>query len=351
MTKTLSEFLKYHQDQSQAQQATLLTHLTKVFADNANAQPQHPAGDSEYRMETLGQAIVEFEYDADNGITFDAWYLRYETLFTEDAASLTDAAKTRLLLRKLSTRCHSLYINSILPLTPKDNTFANTVLQLKNIFGRQESLFSLRYKCLQVAKSDIEDFNAYAASVNKHCEDFKLAELTADQFKCLVFVCGLQSSQYEAVRMKLLSTIDGPDAANVKLQSLVTECHRIARLKKDTALIEVHSVNGINRKPRSDPQNTQNTHTQEKQTTHKQHDQQKQKNKNNKNNITSRLLIYMLNANLHAEQRQQNIIKYIQLIIKFIHLMQGQVEMYHESVAFGVSWSRADRQATNNNYN
>lgn len=151
--------------------------------------------------------------------------------------------------------------------------------------------------------------------------------------------------------MKLLSTIDGPDAANVKLQSLVTECHRIARLKKDTALIEVHSVNGINRKPRSDPQNTQNTHTQEKQTTHKQHDQQKQKNKNNKNNITSRLLIYMLNANLHAEQRQQNIIKYIQLIIKFIHLMQGQVEMYHESVAFGVSWSRADRQATNNNYN
>lgn len=168
----MTEFLKYHQDQSQAQQATLLTHLTKVFVDNANAQPQHPAGDSEYR-------IVEFEYDADNGITFDAWYLRYETLFTEDAASLTDAAKTRLLLRKLSTRCHSLYINSILPLTPKDNTFANTVLQLKNIFGRQESLFSLRYKCLQVAKSDIEDFNAYAASVNKHCEDSRPVQVSS----------------------------------------------------------------------------------------------------------------------------------------------------------------------------
>ena len=31
----------------------------------------------------------------------------------------------------------------------------------------------------------------FAAVVNKHCDEFKLSELTADNFKCLVFAQGL----------------------------------------------------------------------------------------------------------------------------------------------------------------
>lgn len=288
LTQNLVEFLKYQQEQNQAQQAQMaqsqqdfLKHLATAFNPvGVRNEIPHPApdADAEFRMESLGQTITEFEFSPDNNITFDAWYSRYESLFTEDAVKLSDPAKTRLLLRKLSTRCHQLYINSILPHTPKDIAFADTIVRLKSIFGRQESLFSSRYKCLQLIKSDLDDFSVYAANVNKHCEEFKLAELTADQFKCLVFVCGLQSHQYADVRTKLLSTIDGPNAANTTLQSLITECHRISSLKSDTALIEVNNVNAVQHKHRS-TKPKQHTPQQNHQPQNKhQHDPTKQKN-------------------------------------------------------------------------
>lgn len=219
--------------------------VATTLAGNAEQHHGQPRKDAEFRMEALGQSISEFDYTPESDITFDAWYGRYESLFSEDAVHLTEQEKTRLLLRKLNTRCHQIYINSILPQLPKDKSFIDTVTLLKSIFGRRESLFSTRYRCLQLNKSDLDDYNAYAAQVNKLCEEFKLAELTGDQFKCLMFVCGLQSHQYADIRTKILSAIDGPNAANVTLQNLVAECHRISNLKSDTAMVETHSVKAI----------------------------------------------------------------------------------------------------------
>lgn len=251
-TRTLGEFIKFQQEQNKSQQLAMaqaqykfMASIVSTLTGNANQRPQNIQTDSEFRMETLGQSISEFDFVPESEITFDAWFGRYESLFSEDAVNLSDQAKTRLLLRKLNTRCHQLYTNSILPQTPKDKSFAETVARCKATFGRQESLFSTRYKCLQLVKSDLDDYSAYSAQVNKLCEAFKLPELTADQFKCLMFVCGLQSHQYADIRTKILSTIDGPNAAYITLSTLVTECHRISSLKNDTALIETNTVNSI----------------------------------------------------------------------------------------------------------
>lgn len=252
LSKALSDFVKLQQEQSQAQhlamaktQQEFMERVATTLAGNAEQHHGQPRTDAEFRMEALGQSISEFDYTPESDITFDAWYGRYESLFSEDAVHLTEQEKTRLLLRKLNTRCHQIYINSILPQLPKDKSFIDTVTLLKSIFGRRESLFSTRYRCLQLNKSDLDDYNAYAAQVNKLCEEFKLAELTGDQFKCLMFVCGLQSHQYADIRTKILSAIDGPNAANVTLQNLVAECHRISNLKSDTAMVETHSVKAI----------------------------------------------------------------------------------------------------------
>ena len=50
------------------------------------------------------------------------------------------------------------------------------------------SLFARRYRCMQLEKASTDDYIAYAGLVNKQCEDFQLSTLTADQFKCLMFV-------------------------------------------------------------------------------------------------------------------------------------------------------------------
>lgn len=158
----LREFIKFQNEQSAKNQAAIqeacmaqqakmtevqnafLNHLVLALKENvggANGSGQGQPAPDEFRMESLAQGITEFDYDPEANITFESWYSRYESLFTEDAVNLLDPAKTRLLLRKLSTRCHELYTNSILPQTLKDILFDATVTRLKSMFGRQVTQF------------------------------------------------------------------------------------------------------------------------------------------------------------------------------------------------------------------
>ena len=51
-------------------------------------------------------------------------------------------------------------------------------------------------------------FLTSAASVNKICNDFKLAELTADDLKCLIFAQGLVSAGDAEVRRRVLTKFE-----------------------------------------------------------------------------------------------------------------------------------------------
>ncbi|XP_055590803.1 uncharacterized protein K02A2.6-like [Uranotaenia lowii] len=77
--------------------------------------------------------------------------------------------------------------------------------------------------------------------VNKVCEDFELANLTADQFKSLIFICGLQSTKDADIRTKLLSKLEatGPEE-ECSLEILVKDAQRLQNLKLDTAMVEQH---------------------------------------------------------------------------------------------------------------
>ncbi len=52
-----------------------------------------------------------------------------------------------------------------------------------------------------------QDFTTFAAVVNKHCDDFKLAELSADNFKCLIFAQGLISAKDAEIRQIILNKL------------------------------------------------------------------------------------------------------------------------------------------------
>lgn len=90
---------------------------------------------------------------------------------------------------------------------------------------------------MNTIKSPHENFIAYAAQINKKCEKFQISQITANQFKCLIFVCGLRSSTDADIRTKLLNLIDSkPDI--LSLEDLTMECQRLLNLKADTSLVQ-----------------------------------------------------------------------------------------------------------------
>ena len=178
-----------------------------------------------------------------SGITFDSWYKKYEDLFTIELAHLDDAQRVRKLLQKLGTSEHEKYVNYILPKNPRDLNFDQTVSILKQMFGEQMSLFNIRYQCLKLVKSPDDDWVTYAGIVNRECENSKFCKMTDDQFKCLIFICGLQSAQDSDIRTRLLNRLEqDPD---LTLQAVTTECQRLVNLKHDTAMIERRSPSEV----------------------------------------------------------------------------------------------------------
>ncbi|XP_055584693.1 uncharacterized protein LOC129737555 [Uranotaenia lowii] len=174
---------------------------TAVVLQN-NAVPQ--AG-TEKKIESLSTGIQEFR---------------------QDGQHLDDAAKVRLLLRKVDTQFHE-----------------------RSTHGTS---------CLQYRKDDEGDFTAYAASINKNCEAFQLNRLTGDQFKALRFVCGLQSPRDADIRTRLISKLEAEESASLTegceltLDKLVDECHKLVNLKQDTQMIEKKdpSINAVSLHPK-----------------------------------------------------------------------------------------------------
>ncbi|EPB75509.1 hypothetical protein ANCCEY_05375 [Ancylostoma ceylanicum] len=199
-----------------------------------------PATDPAKKFDTLAGRI-----DPEADLTFEAWYRRHADIFTVDAKSLDEATRVRLLLHKLDAPSYEKYVNYILPQTPQEVKFDDAISTLKDLFGPQQSLFSTRYTCLKLTKDPKDDFATYAGRVNRECAKFKLAECNENQFKCLIFVCGLQSSEDAFIRLKLLDKIESDP--NCTIQILAEECKRLLNLRHDTKMIEngspvVHSV-------------------------------------------------------------------------------------------------------------
>ena len=231
----------------QLQQQQLVTN--QLLSDHRESQEQHKffiqqqsdaLRNLQVQVPTLLEAILdslagnikEFRFDVEGGGTFAAWFTRYDDLFARDADKLDDAAKVRLLMRKLGPAEHERFRSFLMPSAPKDFSFDEVVTKLKSIFGAAESVLSQRYCCLQVCKSPTEDYVSYACRINKCCIEFELGKLSEEKFKSLMFVCGLKSEADTEVRTRLLSRIE--ERTDVTLEQLSTEFQRSLNLRHDT---------------------------------------------------------------------------------------------------------------------
>ena len=119
---------------------------------------------------------------------------------------------------------------------------------LSELFGPNTTLFHKRWKFLNTVKDNQQDFLTLTASVNKLCNDFKLAELTADDFKCLTFAQGLVSAEDAEVRRRVLTKLENEQG--LTLQKLAEDCQRVISVEYDSKTIEESGVAQI-RKIRS----------------------------------------------------------------------------------------------------
>lgn len=226
-------FLERHEKRLEQFQMRILEKLTQQMNLNKNGLTDVSA---KSHADCIIDSIHEFHFDGVAGVTFESWYKKYEDVFNVDLETFDDAAKVRVLLRKLGTIEHERYTNYILPKNPRDISFEETVKILSQIFGEQSSLFNIRYQCLKIVKAGNDDWVQHASIINRECERFKLSAMTEDQFKCLVFVCSLQSSEDADIRTRILSKIE--QCPNITLQEVTTECQHLVNLKHDTSMVE-----------------------------------------------------------------------------------------------------------------
>ena len=159
-----------------------------------------------------------------------SYFRRYEDLYTTDCANWSDSKKVPLLLRKLGTTKHTKFIKYILPRKASELTFAEAVELIMEIFSPKKSLFHKRWRCLNLTRKKEEDYTTFASEANKHCDDFRLAELSVDIFRCLIFMQGPVSTKDVEIRRRNKLEKE----PNITLQQIAEDCQRYVRVKPDS---------------------------------------------------------------------------------------------------------------------
>ncbi|KAK6039231.1 hypothetical protein COOONC_23263 [Cooperia oncophora] len=98
-----------------------------------------------------------FVFDPDADMIFSKWFSRYKDVFNEDAKQLSENTKVRLLCEKLDPISFEKYQRHVLPRDVTEIGFTETVDILKQLFDFKSSLFTTRYQCLKLEKSQSED--------------------------------------------------------------------------------------------------------------------------------------------------------------------------------------------------
>ena len=110
------------------------------------------------------------------------------------------------------------------------------------LYCPKTSLFHKR-KCINLTHKESQDYTTFASILNKHCDDFKLSSLTADNFKCLIFTQGLiATKEAEMIRRALNKLELEPD---LTLQKLAEDCQRFVAVKQDSRNIVEAGIAGI----------------------------------------------------------------------------------------------------------
>ena len=181
-----------------------------------------------FSQKTIWSTIENFSCPHKEDVTFASYFSRYENLYKRDCGNWSDLKKIRLLLSKLWTTEHTKFVNYILPRKTCELTFTEAGELLMELIYLKTFLFLKIWKYLNLTRKEEENFSTFASIVNKHCDVFRLAKLSADNFQCLIFVQGLVSTKDVEIRRRILNELE--NEPNIALQQIAEDCQRYVRV-------------------------------------------------------------------------------------------------------------------------
>ncbi|EYB92533.1 hypothetical protein Y032_0193g1411 [Ancylostoma ceylanicum] len=165
----------------------MMERMERLFSAMSATPAAAAASTAEFVTNSLSTRLPEFTYDPDNGCTFKVWYNRYYDIIANDGSTL---AKARLIVSKLDAATYARFTNHILPKKTVDASLDETVKTLKELFGHNTSVFARRYVYLRTQRND-ESVRDYTGLVNRRHGMAEFNDVTLEQMKYLVWICGL----------------------------------------------------------------------------------------------------------------------------------------------------------------
>ena len=214
----------------QTQTEERLELLTHVIANkNSNKLNQNV-----FSQTAIWSALETFHYVPEDDLTFEAYFRRFGDVFRIDCKSWIKQMKVRLLLQKLGAAEHK-FVDYIIPKQMSDLSFDEAVKSLMELYCPKTSFFHKRWKCINLTCKEGQDYTTFASVVNRHCDNFGLSSLSADNFPDPDFYSRLSVKDAE-LRCRALNRLE--KEPNITLQQLAEECQRIISEKQDSKNIE-----------------------------------------------------------------------------------------------------------------
>ncbi|KAL6733951.1 hypothetical protein Aduo_004543 [Ancylostoma duodenale] len=228
-----------------AQQMQLMQQMMQALL-SGEMKPQQVVALTQLMSELNGR-MSTFTFDPEMDRCFSRWYDRHQEILMEDGASLAEDARLRLLLGKLDNEAFERYKCQILPKTPSQVSYSETITTLREMFDVKQSLFTLRFQCLNLEKKDSKDFMEYTGRMNKMCEYANFSEVDAEGLKALLWIYGLKSNKDGDIRPRLLAFLnkEAKEGRRPTLHKLYRECDRVMTLLKTSKMIKKDSI-GLN---------------------------------------------------------------------------------------------------------
>lgn len=221
-----------------------LEDIQKLLGDIYKSQSESSIKREQQMLNLLSSRISEFNYNPNYDDYFENWFQRVEPIIKIDGADLSEEAKVRLIISKLSNIVFKRYANLLLPRKPTDLNLEETIKLLKKNFGKNISIFNERYNCMKMIKKSTEDFDTFGSKVNAACENINFTSMSIDEFKCLIFTCGLQAPDDGEIRTRIIAKMD--EKPKLTLDEAIQECKRFSTIKNDSKMIQQGTSSNVN---------------------------------------------------------------------------------------------------------
>ena len=139
---------------------------------------QNNESETVFSQNAILNTIDNFTYSPNEDKTFASYFRRVEDVYKIDCEKYADSKKFAYCSKKMGTTEHSKKWGPPNIAKTSDLTFPEAVKLLAELFSPKTSLFHKKWKCLNLTQKSSEDYSTFASIVNKHCDDFKLAELS-----------------------------------------------------------------------------------------------------------------------------------------------------------------------------